>query len=486
MSRRLPCFFVEYFLPKQSILTVYGRCFETELNNCAELTSALKTRFDKCDDFAMRPINAHGRRAVLCFIKNICDRKYLAESVVAPLLNADSPLPESAAVTPCTTADQAVEALLGGNAVLAVDTAPFYCISIAADSFPHRSIGEPTSDVTVRGPHAGFNENGEESLATLRRIIKNPALKALSLTVGSLTATKVFVVYLEGRASKRVLTRIETALKEANVSCVADSGNIEQILCPRGSVFPTVGSSEKADKVASKIIAGRIAVICDGSPAVLTAPYVFAESIQSAEDYLKPAWYATFMRFLRFFALLASAFLPAIFTAAVYHDGFLVPRVLMESLEAMEKDIKLPFIAEILLMLTAFEVVREVGVRMPRTVGDAVGLVASLLVGDATVEAGLAGTATLLIVAFSETTAFIVPAMNVPLTLFRYLYVFAAYFAGMYGLLFAFGATVILLVTKKSFGAGYLTPLIPFSAKGMQDFLFADPQKTLGRKEKLK
>lgn len=423
---------------------------------------------------------------MLYFIKNICDRKYLAESVVTPIISAASPLPESAAVTPCDTADQATEALLGGNAVLAVDTAPFYCVCIAADSFSYRGISEPTSDVTVKGPHAGFNESGEESLATLRRIIKNPALKALSFTVGSLTATKVFVVYLEGRASERVLARISAALKEASASSVVDSGNIEQILCPRGSVFPTLGSSEKADKVASKIIAGRVAVICDGSPAVLTAPYVFAESIQSAEDYLKPAWYATFMRFLRFFALLASAFLPAVFTAAVYHDSFLVPRVLMESLEAMEKDIKLPFIAETLLMLTAFEIVREVGVRMPRTVGDAVGLVASLLVGDATVEAGLAGTATLLIVAFSETTAFIVPAMSVPLTLFRYLYIFAAYFAGMYGLLFAFGATVLLLVTKKSFGAGYLTPLVPFSARGMQDFLLADPQKTLGRKEKLK
>lgn len=465
-----------------------------EHKTCAELLQELNALFENCDDFVLRPINGNGVNGAVCFIKNICDRKYISDRVIAPIVKNCKKdfggkfegLLESASCTACNTVEQAVEAILGGNALVAIETNALHCASVAADNFSVRGIEEPTSDVTVKGPRAGFTESGEENLASLRRIIKNTALKTVSYTVGGLTATKVFVVYLEGRASNKVLRQIERVLQNAEASSIVDSGNIEQLLCPRGSLFPTLGSSEKVDKVASKILAGRVAVVCDGSPFVLTAPYVFAESIQSAEDYLKPAWYATFMRFLRFFALVSSAFLPALFTAAVYHDRFLIPSVLMESLEAMEKDIKLPFIGEILLMLTAFEIVREVGVRMPRTVGDAVGLVASLLVGDATVEAGLAGTAALLIVAFSETTGFIVPAMNNSLTLFRYLYIFAAYFAGMYGLLFAFGVTAIMLIKKKSFGASYLVPLIPFSASGMQDFLLAAPKKTLGRKEKLK
>ena len=158
----------------------------------------------------------------------------------------------------------------------------------------------------------------------------------------------------------------------------------------------------------------------------------------------------------------------------------------MEAIDEMRKDIKLPFIGEMLLMLTAFEIVREVGVRMPRTVGDAVGIVASLLVGDATVEAGLAGTSVLLIVAFSETAGFIVPSLSSALVLMRYLYLFAAYVAGLYGILFALGLTAIGLMRKKSFGAPYMYPLFPFSVKGMEDFLLALPKKTLGRREKLK
>lgn len=450
--------------------------------------------FGGCNDFVVRHIRKQGVNGAVCFMKNICDRKYVSEHVVAPILENCAQrftgdcgaLLESAAAIECRTVDEAVNALVGGAAVVALETHALYCAIVPADSFTVRGVQEPNSDVTVKGPRAGFTESGEGNLAALRRIIRNPDLKSTEFRVGTLTSTKVFLVYLKGRADEKVVWQISKTLSSANAVSIVDSGNIEQLLCPRGSLFPTLGSSEKVDKVASKILSGRVALICDGSPFVLTAPYVFAESIQSAEDYLKPWWYASFMRFLRFFALLTSAFLPALFTAAVYHDRFLIPKVLMQSLEAMEKDIKLPFLAEILLMLTAFEIVREVGVRMPRTVGDAVGLVASLLVGDATVEAGLAGTAALLIVAFSETTAFIVPAMNNSLTLLRYAYIFAAYFAGMHGILFAFGITVIVLVRKKSFGAGYMTPLLPFSLRGMQDFLLSFPKKTVGRKEKLK
>lgn len=465
-----------------------------DINSLDELCRYLKERLGASDDFTVRYVNKENCRCAVFFIRNICGRQYIADRIIAPLVKGcdssfrggfDSLL-QSAALAPAAKAEDGVTALLSGNVLTAVETDTLYCAIVSADAFAHRSVSEPDSDVTVKGPRAGFTESGEGNVAAIRRIIKSASLRVEKLTVGRLTGTAVFLVYLEGRADTAVLNDLRYRLGNARATAITDSGNVEQLLCPKGSFFPTMGSSEKVDKVASKIISGRVAVICDGSPFVLTAPYVFAESIQSAEDYLKPAWYATFMRLLRFFALLASLLLPALFTAAVYHDRGLLPSVLMASLDEMEKDIKLSFIAEILLMLTAFEIIREVGVRMPRSVGDAVGLVASLLVGDATVEAGLAGTSVLLIVAFSETAGFIVPAMNAASVLLRYLYLFSAYFAGLYGLLFAFGLTVIIMLKKKSFGVGYMMPLYPLSAEGMEDFLVAVPKKTLGRREKLK
>lgn len=450
--------------------------------------------FGNSADFAVRTVKKEGCNCGVFYIRNIVGRQYVADRVVAPIVkNCDSGfrggfdcLLQSAALSLCHTVESAVQAILGGNLLVAIETDRLYCAVVSADSFAHRGVTEPHSDVTAKGPRAGFTESGEGNVAALRRVIKNADLRVEKFTVGSLTGTGVYLVYLQGRADAAVVDELRKGLKNVKAECVVDSGNLEQLLAPSTSFFPTLGSSEKVDKVASKLVSGRVGVVCDGSPFVLTAPYVFVESIQSAEDYLKPAWYATFMRCLRFFALLASLLLPALFTAAVYHDSWLIPSVLMESLNEMEKDIKLSFIAEILLMLTAFEIIREVGVRMPRSVGDAVGLVASLLVGDATVEAGLAGTSVLLIVAFSETSGFIVPAMSSAGVLIRYIYVLAAYLAGLTGLLFAFGITVMVLLKKKSFGVGYMTPVYPFNRSGMEDFLLAIPKKTLGRREKLK
>lgn len=464
------------------------------INSLSALCDHIFTALGNSDDLAVRYINKEGCSCGIFYIKNICDRRYVADRVVAPMVkNCQSSfrgtfdnLLQSAALTLCGDSGEYLKVILGGNVLVAVETDRLYCAAVAADEFSHRSVDEPDSDVTVKGPKAGFTESGEGNVAALRRIIRSPSLRVKQFTVGSLTATKVFVVYMEGRADTSVVQSVSKKLKNSTAACITDNGNIEQILASGGSFFPTLGSSEKVDKVASKILSGRVGVVCDGSPFVLTAPYVFAESIQSAEDYLKPAWYATFMRFLRFFALLGALLLPALFTAAVYHDEWILPSVLLESLNEMEKDIKLPFIGEILLMLTAFEVIREVGVRMPRGVGEAVSLVASLLVGDATVEAGLAGTSVLLIVAFSETSGYIAPAMNTATVLLRYIYLFAAYFAGFMGLFFAFGVTVIALLKKKSFGAGYMLPLYPFSLKGMEDFLLAIPKRTLGRRERLK
>ncbi len=460
----------------------------------AEFTAELKNAFADCEDFAVRPASRSGCQMAFFFIKNICNRQYIADRTVAPAIREVSAefrgefdtLLQSASVSDCADENVAVNALTAGNTVVAVETDALYVAVVAADSFSHRGIGEPDSDVTQKGPRAGFTESGEGNLAMLRRIIKTPRLKVIRKTVGTLTGTAVFIVYVEGVADTGVVKRIEEKLDRSDAKVAVDSANIELLLVGGNRLFPVMGSSEKADKVASKLLAGRVGVICDGSPFVLTAPYVFAESIQSAEDYLKSAFYSTFMRFLRFFALLSSLLLPSLFTAAVYHDRFLIPSVLMQSLTEMEKEIKLPFVAEMLLMLTAFEIIREVGIRMPRTVGDAVGLVASLLVGDATVEAGLAGTSVLLIVAFSEVSGFIVPAFSQALTLLRYVFLLAAYAGGLYGILAAFIFTALCLLRKRSFGVYYMTPLYPYSSKGMQDFLVSIPKKTLGRQEKLK
>ena len=228
-----------------------------------------------------------------------------------------------------------------------------------------------------------------------------------------------------------------------------------------------------------------MAVFVDGSPFVLTAPYVFAESLQSAEDYLKSPVYATVMRLLRVLALLLSLYFPAMYIAVLKYGPELLPdavtAILRESREGMPLE---PFF-EIVIMLVVFELLREVGIRMPRTVGDAVGIVGSLIVGDAATEAGLASTVVVVVVAITAVCTFIVPMyMNAQL-LFRFVFLFAAYFFSFFGVIAATLLLLSYLAKKESFGVPYLSPLAPVVPAGMLDFLLAVPKRSMRRRDRL-
>ena len=59
----------------------------------------------------------------------------------------------------------------------------------------------------------------------------------------------------------------------------------ENIRDSKYSLFKTMGSTERPDIVAARLLEGRIAVVVDGTPVVLTLPYLFSENFQSDEDY---------------------------------------------------------------------------------------------------------------------------------------------------------------------------------------------------------
>ena len=438
----------------------------------AELETTLDGFFAACVDYKKRTMTLKdGKTAFLCDFKDLTDRRYIAERIVLPLLTADrvddlERVVQTTAVKAETDLAKLREGLLFGNTLVALEgEGVFQIVLCATDEDGGRDIQEPNSDVTLRGPRAGFTENYEKNVAAIRRIIRNEAL-----------------AYINGVANAGVVDGLRKKLEGLNAMGVVDSANLEMLLSGR-MLFPVFGSTEKVDKVASKLLAGRVAVFVDGSPFVLTAPYVFAESLQSAEDYLKSPVYATVMRLLRVLALLLSLYFPAMYIAVLKYGPELLPdavtAILRESREGMPLE---PFF-EIVIMLVVFELLREVGIRMPRTVGDAVGIVGSLIVGDAATEAGLASTVVVVVVAITAVCTFIVPMyMNAQL-LFRFVFLFAAYFFSFFGVIAATLLLLSYLAKKESFGVPYLSPLAPVVPAGMLDFLLAVPKRSMRRRD---
>ena len=465
------------------------------------MVSSLGTVFADCADFYTREICAGGWTLSFCFFTGMTDRALLGDLVLRPLLGEMragvfagdlSAVLRAAVVRDAENEQTAADALLRGEVLLCVRKTTASggektrTVLVNLQTGLSRDVSEPNSDVTIRGPRVGFVEDIEKNVTLLRQSLRTPDLKFLSLEVGKISHTRVMLCYLDSRADKALVSELSAKICRCDAEALADSGNLEMlILGKRSPLFPVFGSTEKADKAASKLLAGRVGILVDGSPFVLTAPYVFAESIQSAEDYLHTPYYATAIRLVRFLSVFLSLFLPALLVCCGKIPEQALPEGLRKQLLNVQSDLPTSLFLECLTSLLVFELVREVGVRMPRTVGDAVGIVASIILGDAAVEAGLASPIVILVTALSAVCAFIVPAYMYATVLLRAVFLFAAELFGFAGVFL--GLAVLLTVTSRleSFGTPYLSPLSPWKAKGLEDFLLAIPKKTVGRKEEL-
>lgn len=453
------------------------------------------TIFNDCGDIICREGGNENSRFAVIFLRGLNARDYITESIIRPLTRNDissfdgnfGKMLECHYLTEAESPEKSAEAISKGDLLILCESEKGFFKTISnAQVTPSRGITEPGSDVTLRGPKAGFVENAETNITLLRRIIRTPDLKFRFFTLGDVSQTNVILTYVDGRASKRFVDELSERIKGLNASVITDSTNVAMLLGGRGlTLFPSYGSTEKVDKAASKLMAGRVGIIVDGSPFVITLPFLFIEGLQASDDYLHTPFYSTFIRLLRCFGFFAAIFAPSVLCAVISNDSTVMPSEFYGIIDKSREDIPVTFFWEIMAVLLLFEILREVGVRMPRTVGDAVGIVGSIILGNTAVEAGIVSSVGVITVAFSAVCAFITPAYMYVIVMSRIASLVLTELLGFWGLGLSVFALLLLLIRKKSFGVPYFTPLIPFDKKGAQDSVLAIPKKTVGRRERL-
>lgn len=461
----------------------------------ADIDGRLTQTFDKCGDFNRRPVLCAGQTVYLANIGNFSGRDYISENVIKPLVASEAGVGDDGAfagilcaseVSVLASYEEICSKLLAGCAVVYADipggVSAYACM---ARNDPARSVSEPDNETVVRGPREGFVEKAEDNMTLLRKRLRTPAMKVLSVNIGTYSETSVRLVYLEGVADERLVDDLMTRLSAMQLYSVMDSGYVEQFLIggtPR--LFTEIGNSEKPDKVAAKLAEGRVAIICDGSPVVLTVPYLFVESLQSAEDYLKTPYYATFIRLVRFVSMLLSLYLPAFYIAVMEFHKNAVPHTLYASMTEARKDVPLSLFGELVVILLIFELIREVGVRMPGAVGDAVSIVGGLILGDAAISAGIASAPVIMVASLTAICTFILPPYMNSTVLVRFLNIFAARVFGVVGIAFSVTVLLVHLCGKTSFGVPYMAPFTPVNLAGFNDTLFMRPKKALQNSSK--
>ncbi|RNB87995.1 spore germination protein [Brevibacillus nitrificans] len=450
----------------------------------------IQQQFGFTDDLLMRQFalgNRQQLRAALVFLDGLSDQKILDRDVIEPLMKAEleelNDIAEDilSSVLHITLAklersfDTVLDELSKGKAVLLIHTIDT-CIVVEAKAVEQRSVEEPVTEAVVRGPREGFTESITTNLALIRKRCTNVNLQVENYRFGTQTGTRVCMIYIRHIVKEELLVEVRKRLSVIKTDAILDSGYIEQWIEDEPfSIFPTVANSEKPDIVLSKLLEGRIAILVDGTPVALSVPATFQDFFQNAEDYYSRPFYASLIRLLRYAAFFISAFLPSLYISFENFQKELIPTPLLFSFVNSREGVPFPLAFELLVMVVVYEWLREAGLRMPRPIGQAVSIVGALVMGEAAVSAGLIGAPTVIIIALSAITSFIVPSLTDVVVMFRFLSIFASALFGLYGNFLIFYAICVYLADLRSFGIPYLAPLAPVSWKDWKDFLIRLP-----------
>lgn len=365
--------------------------------------------------------------------------------------------------------------------VISGDTALFIAgldqaLIISTKGFKSRGVTEPETETVVRGPREGFSEPLRLNTSLLRRKIKSPDLRFKTIVVGRKTKTRVSLCYLKGVCDEKIVNEVLNRLSRIDTDAVFGAGFIEEFINDSpNSPFATVGNTERPDVAAGKILEGRVAIIVEGTPIVLTVPHLFVESFQTVEDYLVKSHYITTIRWLRYLAFFITVYLPGIYLALTSFHQEMVPTQLLLTFASAREGVPFPALVEAIGMGVTFEILREAGIRMPRPVGQAVSIVGALVIGEAAVSAGIVGAPMVIVTALTAISSFIVPTKTDVATILRFLLTIGAGVAGVYGLVLLSIITVTHALSLRSFGVPYLSPLAPLTLRDLKDVIIKVP-----------
>ena len=369
-----------------------------------------------------------------------------------------------------------IRAILSGDTVLLVDGHATAIIN-GARGWEARKISEPEVEPTVRGPRESFVESLRVNTALIRRKIKSPNLKIEALRLGEVTDTDIAIMYIEGIVNNKLVAEVKSRLERIQIDGILESGYIEELIEDNPwSLFPTVNHTEKPDRVAAMLLEGRVAILVDGTPFVLTVPNLFIEYLHAGEDYYERFLFTSAVRLIRFMAMFISLMLPALYIAVISFHHELLPTALLLSIAAQHEVVPYPALIEVLIMEITFELLREAGIRLPRPIGQAVSIVGALVIGEAAVRACLVAASTVIVVATTGIASFVISySASFSFRLMRFMLIIMSASLGLFGLISGLAVIGIHLCTLRSFGVPYLSPMAPTTGVDLKDTIFRAP-----------
>lgn len=448
-------------------------------NKVEKIIEKYKVEFHNSNDFASRIFNKGEQMVGMLFLKSMTNPELFSQTIYMPLQQCNEKIDE---ITLCEKIlkNNSIEIIeekdiitniLDGKVVIFSDSFQGI-VSVDILTFPSRAPTEPPTSPVIQGPREGFVEDFKTNLTLLRRRIHSKDLVFKSVFVGNKTNTKVIISYIDGVANKKVVEEVERKINAIKIDGVVDSYYILSFLEKRpNSLFKQIGNTEKPDIVASKMLEGKVAIIVDNSPIVLTVPFILMEDLQSSNDYYTNHHYSSLVRVIRILGLMIAIIAPGFYLALqLFHYNVLPLNFLITIADTTQGLPFTPFL-EILFIFLLFQILYEVSLRLPSYLGLATSVVGALILGDTGVKAGLISPPGVIITALAKIALYTVPEQQSQITVLQVIFIILGGSLGILGIVTGLVFVVNYLNTLDDFSTPYLAPYAPRIANDLQDGL---------------
>ncbi len=442
-----------------------------------------KTELHDSFDIASRILIKDDDKVGFLYLKSFTNQQLFIDGIFSPiskyhgeldLQNMQDKIIDNSDVKEIKT-HEIIDNILKGSVIIFTEKKGLY-LSIDIGAYPTRPPSEPPTSPVIQGPREGFVEDIKTNITLIRRRLHSKDLVFCETKVGKYSNTQIVIAYLDGIADKKVVKEIQNRLKSIEIDGVIDSYYILSFLESKpDSLFKQVGNNEKPDIVASKMLEGKVAIIVDNSPIVLTVPFILLEELQSSNDYYTNHHYSSLVRVVRMLGIVIAILAPGAYLALqLYHYNILPLNFLITVADTTQGLPFTPFL-EMLFITLLFQILYEVSLRLPSYLGLATSIVGALILGDTGVKAGLISPPGVIVVALAKIALYTAPAQSSQITVLQCIFLILGGSLGLLGLVGGLIYFVNYLNTLDSYGTPYLAPYSPRIPQDLKDGIFMSP-----------
>ncbi|GAA0724487.1 spore germination protein [Clostridium malenominatum] len=433
-----------------------------------------------------RILNVLGLDIYILYIPEITNRELLSKNIIEPLLNYNGPGVTIDSIVSSIIYVDDVHVIFNHQEILQYILKGYSIIlSLSEDKYivantlkiEKRNVDNPHVEEALRSPRDSFTENLETNLSLIRYRIKDDNLRIYKTLVGRRTKTTVAVVYLKDVANDEYVDTIKETLNKIDVDGVLNSGVLQKLLTDNTqNFFPQIGVAERSDAACSNILIGKICILVEGGNLSLILPQVFLEFFDSSDSYSETFYFSIFIKLVTIVSLFITLALPSLYIAVTsFHSDILPPQYIL-ILASTRTTVPVNSFIETFLMEFISEILKEASLRLPKQIGPTISIVGTIVLGQASVSAGLISPLLLIIISISVMTSFMAPDNSITssIRVIKFLPIIATGTLGLYGFILSLSFIVMLLTSTKSLDVPYTAPLAPFEPVDLKDYFLSD------------